>query len=101
MSDTDLTLTHIVCDEAKAFDARHPELPDAARSLGMLAWGLLRAIASCPDCGPGVFRTSPDNWHTLVCPQCHGVWRYQEAPAPPPPRPRRPRRRQREEPPSC
>ena len=67
---------HTVCDEARAFRARHPLLNATQQSLGMLTFGLLRAVAECPDC-PGVFRASPDDWQTLICPQCHGVWKYQ------------------------
>lgn len=76
MTQPDLHSTHTVCDEAKAFTARHPELTGTQQANGMLVWGLLRAVAECPNC-PGVFRVSPDNWHTLVCPQCRGVWGYQ------------------------
>lgn len=44
---------------------------------------------------PGLTRhvSSPDEWHTLVCPQCRGVWVYQPAPVPPNEAPRRPRRK--------
>ena len=66
-----------VCDEARAFRARHPLLNATQQSLGMLTFGLLRAVAECPDC-PDVFRVSPDDWQTLICPGCHGVWKYQE-----------------------
>ena len=79
----DLHSVDIVCTEANAFAARHPDLHGTeALPSGMLVWGLLRAIAECPAC-PGVFRTSPDHWQTLICPQCHGVWRYQETPPEP------------------
>lgn len=67
-----------VCDEAKAFMARHPDLSQTAQATGGLIWGLLRALAQCPDCGPGVYRWSPDQWHTLLCPQCGGVWIHQD-----------------------
>ena len=81
---TDLHLVNVVCDEAKRFMARHPELNDTQKSVGGLCYGLLRALAECPDC-PGVFRVSPDGWHTLVCRQCGGVWVPQpEAPTPAP-----------------
>jgi hypothetical protein len=80
--ETPLHLTDVVCDEAKAFAARHPDLNAAQQATGMLTWGLLRALAECPDC-PGVFRVSPDDWHTLVCPQCRGVWVYTPTPEAP------------------
>lgn len=60
--------------EALAFDRRHPELNDAQANLGGLAWGLMRALAACPDC-PGVFRRPLDaGWRRLACPRCGGVW---------------------------
>lgn len=82
MSETPLHSVDIVCDEAKNFAAQHPDLNEAQQALGMMTWGLLRAVAECPAC-PGVFRTSPDHWHTLICPQCRGVWVYQESPPAP------------------
>ena len=83
---TDLHAVNIVCDEGTAFLHRHPELNDTHKSVGGLVYGLLRALAECPDCPPGVFRVSPDGWQTLVCRQCRGVWVHQpEAPAPAPP----------------
>ena len=83
-TDNPIALTDIVCDEARAFDARHPGLDDATRALGMLTYGLLRAVLAC-DCAPGVYRVPQDTgWHTLVCPQCRGVWTYCETLAPPP-----------------
>ena len=45
-----------------------------------LTWGLLRALAACLDC-PGAFRVpQATDWHTLVCPQCQGVWVHQPPP---------------------
>jgi hypothetical protein len=89
---------HTFCTEGQAFEARHREdLPAEQRAWGAVVWGFLRDLAECPTC-PGVFRTSPDGWETLICPQCKGVWsKAPEAPEPPPPRTkaaRRPRRRQ-------
>jgi len=88
---TDLHAVNVVCDEGHAFIARHDDLNETQRATGGLLWGLMRAIAECPDC-PGVFRASPDHWQTLVCPQCRGVWRYQDTPASPPPARRRRKR---------
>lgn len=68
---------HTMVREGQEFIQEHyEEFADfpAALSLGGMAWGLLRAIAECPNC-PGVFRVPHDeDWHVLVCPQCHGVW---------------------------
>ena len=56
--------------EGQAFLKRHPDMPE----VGGWAWGLLRAVAECPNC-PGHFRVPLDkSWKTLVCPNCHGVW---------------------------
>ena len=84
---------HTVCEEAKTLAARHPELPDAAQGAGMLAWGLLRAVAECPEC-PGVFRCPTDTaWTHLDCPHCGGRWTYHpKAPGSTPPRKRQARR---------
>ena len=79
---TDLHPVNVVCDEAKRFMARHPELNDTQKSVRGLCYGFLRALAACPDC-PGVFRGSPDGWHTLVCRQCGGVWVHQPKAQPP------------------
>ena len=73
-----LHATHTVVTEGQAFGRRHPDLPEAAQVAGMLAWGLLRAVAECPDC-PGVFRLPSDaDWTHLDCPQCRGRWTYQQ-----------------------
>lgn len=64
-----------VCTEATAFAARHPELPADAQALGMLAWGLLRALLACDVCGVGHYRIPQDaDWNVLVCPTCGGRW---------------------------
>lgn len=74
-------------DEALAFTERHRDLDPQQHSFGGLVWGMLRAIAECPN-DPGVFRVPVDadgkqlgplaNWAYLACPKCGGVWAYQE-----------------------
>lgn len=71
---------------------------------GMLLWGLLRAVAECPNC-PGVFRNpyhaggvpgTMDDWgEYLVCPRCGGVWKWLDTQEPEPEKPRRKRREAR------
>jgi hypothetical protein len=64
----------VFVDEGLAFDRRHPELDETRRAWGALAWGLMRALAACPDC-PGVFRQPIDgDWNRLLCPRCGGLW---------------------------
>jgi hypothetical protein len=71
---------HTVVDEGHAFNARHPDLPDAAASFGALAWGMLRALYECPTC-PGKYRVpTKDDANVIVCPNCCGVWTWQDAP---------------------
>jgi hypothetical protein len=65
--------------EWEDFDRRNPEV--AALQVGGLTWGLLRAIAECPDC-PGSFRVPVDAAQTLWrCGRCGGVWRWEGAAA--------------------
>lgn len=69
----DLHSVHTVIDEGEAFIERN-NLDGAAASMGGLTWGLLRAIAECPDC-PGIFRVPlDDDWNMLYCPSCKGIW---------------------------
>lgn len=74
-------------DETNAFQARHrdelDELGPAATSFGMVTWGMMRALAECPD-GPGTFRIPvghrigrSDGWDALACPTCQKVWTRQ------------------------
>jgi hypothetical protein len=73
----DLHSVHTFCDESTAFAERHrADVPGDQRVWGAVAWGFLRALAECPAC-PGVYRVSPDQWQTLICPQCAGVWVWQ------------------------
>ena len=71
---TDLHAVDTFVDEAAAFHRRHPDLDAQQASFGGLAWGLLRALAECPEC-PGTFRRPLDAaWTRLACPRCGGVW---------------------------
>lgn len=72
------TPTDTFTDEALAFTRRHPDLTPQQQTFGGLAWGLMRAIAECPDC-PGVIRTPRDNWRHLDCPACQKRWTREEA----------------------
>lgn len=70
---TDELATFLV--EGAAFSDRHEATLGArVATTGGVFWGLLRAIAECPDC-PGVFRRPlDDDWGRLGCPQCLNVW---------------------------
>jgi hypothetical protein len=71
------------CDEADAFRDRNraelDELGETATAFGTVTWGLMRALAECPDC-PGTFRTpigtavGADAFDVLRCPRCERVW---------------------------
>lgn len=64
--------------EGQAFVQAHREEVgnDSVVEFGGWVWGLMRAIAECPNC-PGVFRVpTDDDWTYLVCPQCKGVWAH-------------------------
>ncbi len=91
---SDMHGVDVVCDEGNAFAARHPDLAPGARAMGALTWGLMRAIAECPRCGPGVYRVPVDgkNWEVLACRQCGGVWRWEPPAEDKPPGKRRGKR---------
>lgn len=66
--------------EGDAFYAQHvADLGHTAATWGGLTWGLLRALAECPDC-PGVFRYAlDDEWRFWRCPRCGGMWEWKHA----------------------
>lgn len=74
-----MSVDHVatVCDEGRAFDERHrDELNETQRAMGGLIWGLMRALAECPNC-PGTFCTPigerfgcESAFDVLVCPGC-------------------------------
>lgn len=59
--------------EGNAFIQRHPDLPDTAKSLGGLTWGILRAVLECPNC-PGNFRVPQDQEGRVLYSPCCGTW---------------------------
>lgn len=63
-----------VAIEGDAFAKRHAELGPEAAVMGGLAWGLLRALAECPDC-PGSFRVPAGQDGLWRCPACGKVGR--------------------------
>lgn len=79
----DLALVNTCVDEGLVFDARHrDELSPAQRSLGVLTWGLWRALAECPHCGKGHYRVpcSGEDAHGAAfegwyCCTCKQAWR--------------------------
>ena len=63
-----------VIREGTAFNQRHPELNSNQQVYGGWTWGLLRAIAECPNC-PGHYRVPQDQeWNVLYCPNCGTYW---------------------------
>lgn len=69
-------------DQSKDFLSRHPDLNDVQKSFGGLTWGLMRAVAECPNC-PGHYRVpiteegkidQSGEWHRLACSQCRHIW---------------------------
>lgn len=68
--------------ESASFLKRHPGLDDVQKSFGGLTWGLMRAVAECPNC-PGHYRVpiTADGqidhsgaWDRLACSHCRHVW---------------------------
>lgn len=54
-------------------------LTGATVTWGGMVWGLMRAIAECPNC-PGRFRTPLDpDWHRLHCANCGYTWTHEDA----------------------
>jgi predicted RNA-binding Zn-ribbon protein involved in translation (DUF1610 family) len=71
---------HTFAKYGNDFALKHEEeLGPAAATAGGLITGFMRAILECDNCGPGVFRIPKDeNWYTLHCPNCGGVWVMKE-----------------------
>lgn len=78
---TDLHAVNVFADEGAAFADRHPDLSETGRSWGATMWGLLRAVAECPDC-PGHFRVfgTYEGKDAMYCAQCGGLWLKQDEP---------------------
>ncbi|MCC6315051.1 MAG: hypothetical protein IT337_13685 [Thermomicrobiales bacterium] len=81
----DLHSVGVVVDEGQAFIRRHEDdlgVNTFASTVGGLTWGLMRAIAECPNC-PGTFRTPVGKaygyesaFDLMTCPQCRCTWKY-------------------------
>ena len=78
MSDLDSVGTFV--NEAESFYGKHSrDLGHIAATWGGLTWGLLRAIAECPNC-PGSYRRPllDFDWDILICPTCGKWWTNEE-----------------------
>lgn len=76
----DLHSVGVVVDEGNAFVARMPEdlrNNSWATSIGSLTYGIMRALAECPNCR-GHFRVPckgyEDTWEYMACTNCGGIW---------------------------